>query len=139
MKYRFHKRIKLDVVDIQTAKSLYEAGFKFDTNYWYNLKQDTTGYHLYFRANNKWSTYPCIIPAPELELLSKWLMDEYNVNITICLLKKEVTHSWYYNIDYINEDKIIHHWNPKLPSFDTYEKALDTAVKSTLKFLKIIQ
>ena len=62
-------------------------------------------------------------------------MERKDINITICLLRKEFGSSWYYNIDNINVDKIIHRWHPKEPTYSKYEESLLEAIKYSLSLI----
>ena len=59
-------------------------------------------------------------------------MERKDINITICLLRKEYNSVWYYNIDNINVDRIIHRWHPKDRTYSKYEEALLEAIKYSL-------
>ena len=62
-------------------------------------------------------------------------MERKDINITICLLRREFSSSWYYNIDNINVDKIIHRWHPKEPTYSKYEESLLEAIKYSLSLI----
>jgi hypothetical protein len=136
--------LTLDTVDIETAISLYNQGWNIETNYFFRLREDVylkTNYVEYEKISIR--HIDRILPpafmysAPELELVSKWLMEKYDINITVCLLRKEFGHSWYYNIDHINADKILHRWNPKINTYHKYEEALSEGIKHSLKLMDI--
>ena len=65
-------------------------------------------------------------------------MERKDINITICLLRREFSSPWYYNIDNINVDKIIHRWHPKDPTYSKYEEALLEAIKFSLALMSKI-
>jgi len=139
------EELELDLVDVETAVKLVERGiylkskkyiFKDDKDKIYNLN-DNIKLHV---TNNdifaeSYGTYKEIYTLPELELVSKWLMERKDINITICLLRREFNSSWYYNIDNINVDKIIHRWHPIDPTYSKYEEALLEAIKFSLTFI----
>jgi len=120
--------IELDIVDFKTAEELYNKGCYLNTKYCF----DAFNEHK-FISNLCYDTK--FYPAPELELVSKWLMEKKDINITICLLRKELNSVWYYNIDNISVDKILHRWNPNIRTYLKYEDALLAAIKHSLIFL----
>jgi len=139
------EELELDLVDVETAVKLVERGcFLKSKKYIYkdnkekiNDLQNDVKLHV---SNNKMfaeshGTLKEIYLLPELELVSKWLMERKDINITICLLRREYSSLWYYNIDNINVDKIIHRWHPKDPTFGKYEEALSEAIKFSLTLI----
>ena len=139
------EELELDVVDAETAVELVERGcflkskkfiFKDDKDKIHDLHDNV---HLSVIKNKIFAgiegNYKAIYPLPELELVSKWLMEVKDINITICLLRKEYNSSWYYNIDNIHVDKIIHRWHPKDPVYSKYEEALLEAIKYSLTLI----
>jgi len=123
------EKTELDIVDFDTSIELYNKGCYLNTKYWYRIKdkKKCIFYYLY--------CIPDFYPAPELELVSKWLMEKKDINITICLLRKEFNSAWYFNIDHISVDKILHRWNPNIKTYTKYEDALSAAIKHSLIFL----
>ena len=137
--------LELDLVDVETAIKLVERGcylkskkyiFKDDKDKINDLDANTKlqviNNEIFAEING---TYKKIYTLPELELVSKWLMERKDINITICLLRKEFNSTWYYNIDNINVDKIIHRWHPKKPTYAHYEEALLEAIKFSLTLI----
>ena len=136
------EELELDLVDVETAVKLVERGC-FLKSKKYIYKDDKEKIHdlhdnIQLHAINNeifaegYGTLKSIYTLPELELVSKWLMERKDINITICLLRKEYNSVWYYNIDNINIDKIIHRWHPKDPTYSKYEEALLEAIKYSL-------
>jgi len=136
------EELELDLVDVETAVKLVERGIYFKSKKYIfkndkdkinelydNMKLCIINKEIFAESNG---TYKVIYTLPELELVSKWLMEKKDINITICLLRKEFGSSWYYNIDNINVDKIIHRWHPKDPTYSKYEEALLEAIKFSL-------
>ena len=134
--------LELELVDVETAVKLVERGcylkskkfiFKDDKTEINDL-HDKVKLHVINKKIFAESdgTYKEVYTLPELELVSKWLMERMDINITICLLRREFSSSWYYNIDNINVDKIIHRWHPKEPTYSKYEEALLEAIKFSL-------
>lgn len=122
---------ELDLVDFETAVQLAEKGCLLRSRKSFVKLGD----HQYYTINNI-GFPPNIYPRPELELVSKWLMDNKDINITINILRRENGHaSWYYNIDHIKVDKILHRWHPKDPIYDKYEVALLEAIKYSLTLI----
>jgi len=139
------EELELDLVDAETAIKLVERGcylkskkfiFKDDRDEINDLhdkvKLLVINKELFAESDG---TYKEIYTLPELELVSKWLMERKDINITICLLRREFSSSWYYNIDHINVDKIIHRWHPKEPTYFKYEEALLEAIKYSLSLI----
>ena len=139
------EELELDLVDVETAVKLVERGcylkskkFIFKAN-----KAEINDLHDNIKllvSNNEIfaeSDGVCkeVYTLPELELVSKWLMERKDINITICLLRREFSSSWYYNIDNINVDKIIHRWHPKEPTYSKYEESLLEAIKYSLSLI----
>ena len=136
------EELELDLVDVETAVKLAERGCYLKSKKFVfkdvkaeindlqdNIKLQVINKGIFAECNG---TYKEIYPLPELELVSKWLMERKDINITICLLRREFSSSWYYNIDNINVDKIIHRWHPKEPTYSKYEEALLEAIKYSL-------
>ncbi len=139
------EELELDLIDIETAVALVERGC-FLKSKKFILKDDKDKIHKLHDnlklvvINNEIfvenrGTFTAIYPLPELELVSKWLMEMKDINITICLQRKEYHSSWYYNIDNIHVDKIIHRWHPKDPVYSKYEEALTEAIKYSLRLI----
>ena len=139
------EELELDLVDVETAVKLVERGcylkskkyiFKDDKGEINDL-HDKVKLHVINKKIFAESdgTYKEVYTLPELELVSKWLMERMDINITICLLRREFSSSWYYNIDNINVDKIIHRWHPKEPTYSKYEEALLEAIKYSLTLI----
>ena len=139
------EELELDLVDVETAVKLVERGCYLKSKK-FIFKDDKTEINdlhdnIKFHVINKEifaesdGTYKEIYTLPELELVSKWLMERKDINITICLLRREFSSSWYYNIDNINVDKIIHRWHPKDPTYSKYEEALLEAIKFSLTLI----
>ena len=139
------EEIELDLVDVETAVELVERGiylkskkyiFKDDkdkiNDLHANTKLQVINKEIFAEING---TFKEIYTLPELELVSKWLMERKDINITICLFRKEFNSTWYYNIDNINVDKIIHRWYPKNPTYTHYEEALLEAIKLSLTLI----
>jgi hypothetical protein len=139
------EELELDLVDVETAVKLVERGcylkskkfiFKDDKDEIIDLHDDMELHVIdkeIFAESD--GTYKEIYTLPELELVSKWLMERKDINITICLLRREFSSPWYYNIDNINVDKIIHRWHPKDPTYSKYEEALLEAIKFSLALM----
>ena len=150
------EELELDLVDFETAVDLAERGcylkskkfFLKDSKeikelydnmklYLVNKTMFVEIYQAPLLMTNK--AYLEVYTQPELELVSKWLMERKDINITICLLRKEFNSTWYFNIDNIKVDKIIHRWHPKEPTYAKYELALLEAIKFSLTLIpKII-
>jgi len=139
------EELELDLVDVETAVKLVERGcylkskkfvFKDDKTEINDL-HDKIKLHVFHKEIFAESdgTYKEVYTLPELELVSKWLMERKDFNITIYLLRREFSSSWYYNIDNINVDKIIHRWHPKEPTYSKYEDALLDAIKFSLHLI----
>ena len=139
------EELELDLVDVETAVKLVERGcylkskkyiFKDDKGEINDL-HDKVKLHVINKKIFAESdgTYKEVYTLPELELVSKWLMERKDINITICLLRREFSSSWYYNIDNINVDKIIHRWHPKEPTYSKYEESLLEAIKYSLSLI----
>ena len=139
------EELELDLVDVETAVKLIERGcylkskkfiFKNDRDVIYdlndNIKLHVINKEIFAESDG---TFKEIYTLPELELVSKWLMERKDINITICLLRKVFDSSWYYNIDNINVDKIIHRWHPKDPTYSKYEEALIAAIQFSLTLI----
>jgi len=139
------EELELDLVDAETAVKLVERGcflkskkfiFKDDKleikDLNDNIKLHVINREIFAESDG---TYKEIYTLPELELVSKWLMERKDINITICLLRREFSSPWYYNIDNINVDKIIHRWHPKDPTYSKYEEALLEAIKFSLTLM----
>ena len=139
------EELELDLVDVETAVKLVERGcflkskkyiFKDDKETIHNLhdnvKLQVINNEIFAES---YGTLKEIYTLPELELVSKWLMERKDINITICLWRKEYNSSWYYNIDNINVDKIIHRWHPKDPTYSKYEEALLEAIRFSLSII----
>jgi len=139
------EELELDLVDVETAVKLIERGcylkskkfiFKTDKDVIYdlnnNIKLHVINKEIFAESDG---TFKEIYTLPELELVSKWLMERKDINITICLLRKVFDSSWYYNIDNINVDKIIHRWHPKDPTYSKYEEALIAAIQFSLTLI----
>jgi len=139
------EELELDLVDVETAVKLVERGcylkskkfsFKNDKDVIYdlndNIKLHVINKEIFAESHG---TFKEIYTLPELELVSKWLMERKDINITICLLRKVFGSSWYYNIDNINVDKIIHRWHPKDPTYSKYEEALIAAIQFSLTLI----
>ena len=139
------EEIELDLVDVETAVNLVERGcylkskkfiFKDDKSKINDLYDNTelcvVNKVIFAECDG---TYKEICPLPELELVSKWLMERKDINITICLLRREFSSSWYYNIDNISVDRIIRRWHPKEPTYSKYEDALLEAIKYSLSLI----
>ena len=142
------EELELDLVDVETAVKLVEIGcylkskkfiFKDDKDEIIDLHDDME-LHVIDKEifAESGGTYKEIYTLPELELVSKWLMERKDINITICLLRREFSSPWYYNIDNINVDKIIHRWHPKDPTYSKYEEALLEAIKFSLALMSKI-
>lgn len=139
------EELELDLVDVETAVKLVGIGcyLKSKKYIFKDAKDKIIDLHdnIKLHVINKkifaesYGTYKEIYTLPELELVSKWLMERKDINITICLLRKVFGSSWYYNIDNINVDKIIHRWHPKDPTYSKYEDALLEAIKFSLTIL----
>jgi hypothetical protein len=139
------EELELDLVDVETAVKLVERGcFLKSKKYFFKDNKDKLNDlndNIKLQVINKkmfaenYGTYKEIYTLPELELVSKWLMERKDINITICLLRKEFGCSWYYNIDNINVDKIIQRWHPKDPTYSKYEEALLEAIKFSLTLI----
>jgi len=139
------EELELDLVDVETAGKLVERGCYLKSKKYIFLddKDKINDFHesvklyvvnkqIFAEISGK---YKEIYTLPELELVSKWLMERKDINITICLLRKEFNSTWYFNIDNINIDKIIHRWHPKDPTYSKYEEALLEAIKFSLTLL----
>jgi len=139
------EEIELDLVDVETAVKLVEKGcylkskqfiFKDDKteikNLHDNIKLLVINNEIFAESDG---VFKEVYTLPELELVSKWLMERKDINITICLLRREFSSSWYYNIDNINVDKIIHRWHPKEPTYSKYEESLLEAIKYSLRLI----
>jgi len=130
MKIKF-ETIELDIVDFETAVDLTNIGCFLKSKKSYVKHSDGS-----ISKINNIGVPPNMYPAPELELVSKWFMEKHDINITICILRREVHSTWYYNIDRISVDKILHRWNPKLDTYLTYEEALSKAIKDSILFVR---
>ena len=139
------EELELDLVDVETAAKLVERGcylkskkfiFKDDkteiNDLHDNIKLLVSNNEIFAESDGVCKE---VYTLPELELVSKWLMERKDINITICLLRREFSSSWYYNIDNINVDKIIHRWHPKDPTYSKYEEALLEAIKYSLNLI----
>ena len=139
------EELELVLVDKETAIMLFERGCYLKSKKYIfkdeadkindlhdNIKLHVVNQNIY--AEND-GIYKQIYTLPELELVSKWLMERKDINITICLLRKEYNSVWYYNIDNINVDRIIHRWHPKDPTYNKYEEALLDAIKYSLQLV----
>lgn len=124
------ENIELDLVDFETAIQLAEKGCLLRSRKSFVKLGD----HQYYTINNI-GFPPNMYPKPELELVSKWLMEKKDINITINLLRNEHNSRWYYNVDHIKVDKILHRWHPKDETYLTYEKALSEAIKFCLTLI----
>lgn len=124
------ENLELDYVDFETAVSLTEKGCFLKTKKSYVKHNDDT-----ISTINNIGLPPNMYPRPELELVSKWLMEKKDINITICILKKEYGSAWYYNIDRINEMILLHRWHPIDETYDSYEKALSEGIKLSLTYI----
>jgi hypothetical protein len=139
------EELELDLVDVETAVKLVERGcyLKSKKFVFKDKEEEINDLHdnIKLHVINKeifaeiYGTYKQIYTLPELELVSKWLMEKKDINITICLLRREFGSLWYYNIDNINVDKIIQRWHPKDPTYSKYEEALLEAIKFSLTFI----
>jgi len=139
------EELELELVDVETAVKLVERGcylkskkfiFKDDkteiNDLHDNIKLLVIHKKIFAESDG---AYKEVFTLPELELVSKWLMERKDMNITICLMRREFSSSWYYNIDNINVDKIIHRWHPKEPTYSKYEEALSEAIKYSLTLI----
>lgn len=122
------EKIELDLVDFETAVSLVEKGCLLRSKKSFVKVSD----NQYYEINNV-GFPPNIYPRPELELVSKWLMENKDINITINLLRD--SSRWYYNVDNIKIDHILHRWHPKDETYLTYEKALSEGIKFCLTLI----
>ena len=125
------EKTELDLVDFETAVELAERDCLLISKKSFVKVSD----NQYYTINNI-GFPPNMYPRPELELVSKWLMDNKDINITIILMRRENGHaSWYFNIDHIKVDKILHRWHPKDPVYDKYEDALLEGIKFSLTLI----
>lgn len=127
--------MKLELANYELSKKAKEAGFDWETNYYYSTDKELDRF-MYFeqerRNSNGWSSsgeFDCSVP--ELELLSKWLRDEHDINVFIVpviSLVDDVTktiYKWW-----IPDGKSLSGIN-----YDTYEEALSEGLNRAMELI----
>ena len=118
--------IQEDYVSYEVAKLLKEKGFVGECNMFEERVEKTFG--------TKWNTESkCRIPIPTLQMAMKWLREIHKINI-------DIKSRWKlnpYKLDYYYF--VLHYKNVPSDSFiikfDSYEEAVEAALKYTLENL----
>ena len=118
------------LISFETARLAKEKGFNLECRK-YNRIGNLYLPHAYIDKKDLSFTFP----APTQSLLQKWLRDIHNIHISIDLssdeeLKTLIPFSYEAMIYYNSEIVVVRHF------FDTYEEALEEALKQSLKLIK---
>ena len=129
-----------DYCSFEVAKLLKEKGFKIDTNndYW-KIGEDGTMYFMssigaytsnpnevyaIYRPEN---SYPC----PTLQMAMKWLREVHNLHIDIDPSEGD----WNPTVITLEDWSCVVKYGDNIPIQDSYEEAVEAALKYTLKHL----
>lgn len=118
-----------DYVSFETAKLLKEKGFNWNTDKQFNSDKIVGDYNITDR-----SRYPeRYLDAPTLQMVMKWLRENYCLYIDIELLSGP-SFSWY--IWFMNDPKHMMGCSEDIRHYyDAYEEACEAAIKYCLENL----
>lgn len=122
-----------DYVSYETAKLLKEKGFNENTDKQFNLDKIVGDYNITDRSRHP-ERY---LDAPTLQLTMKWLREVHNIAICICAYYSDNPYELNYrdNKPYWKIRIMNHIFSRDYDSFNTYEEAVEAAIKYCLENL----
>lgn len=122
--------IKEDYCSYEVAKLLKEKGF--DIPVWTRYENDDESNEVIFGSEYNWNNSPMgQISAPTHQMAMKWLREK-GVQMSIDTIISSSDGDIYFNIDTYSEDS---GWDHPVNFYDSYEEAIEDAIKYSLKNL----
>lgn len=123
-------------VTFKTAKALRDAGFDWPVDRYYSTEDCTEG-HYWIVHDNGYNApgLTWVYAAPSLAAAAKWLREAKKIHIEIEYVAWRPSARWCFNPISLDRNPDPRHFRE--PRFhETYEKALDTAIREISELLK---
>ena len=131
--------MKEQIVSFETAKLLYELGYRLDkenTLNWYTKNGELTDGLQHFFLSNEELDIENIYAAPTQCLAQKWLREQHNAIVEVSIdfdyfTMRRLYHAYVYRITRRGKERHIGLYNN-----DTYEQALEIGLQEAIKIIK---